>query len=307
MNVAIFSHPDCHLHQNGSLHPDQPGRIDAIFDQLIASGIDPFLVHQQAPKASDEMVTRVHCAHYLDALRANLPNEGIIAIDGDTALSPGSLDAALRAAGAGCAAVDWVMEHNNRAAFAAVRPPGHHAGADQPAGFCLLNNIAIAAKHALEHHGLERIAIIDFDVHHGDGTEAIVGGDERILFGSVFQHPFYPFTGAEEPCDNCLPVPLPAATRGETWREAVQQAWFARLAEFAPQLILISAGFDGHLEDDMGLWGLVEDDYAWLTAQLRTQALESANGRIVSMLEGGYHPGALGRSVTAHLKTLLDI
>ncbi|HHQ69005.1 MAG TPA: histone deacetylase family protein [Halothiobacillaceae bacterium] len=307
MNVAIFSHPDCLEHKNGSLHPDQPGRINAIFDQLIASGIDPFLVHQQAPYADDEAVTRAHCPHYLDALRTNIPTEGIVPLDGDTALSPGSLDAALRAAGAGVAGVDWVMQGENRAAFGAVRPPGHHAGPDQPAGFCLLNNIAIAARHAQAVHQIKRIAIIDFDVHHGDGTEAIVGGDEQILFCSVFQHPFYPFTGAEEPCTNCLPVPLPAATRGSQWREAIKAAWFAKLAEFAPQLILISAGFDGHLEDDMGQLGLIEDDYVWLTEQLRNQALKSANGRMVSLLEGGYHPGALGRSVTAHLKCLLAI
>lgn len=305
MNLALFSHPDCLLHDNGSWHPEQAMRVEAIQDHLIASGLDPWLLHRQAPEATPAQWQRVHPGDYVDILQAHLPDKGIVSLDGDTALAPGSVKAALRAAGAGVAAVDWVTTGRDLRAFCAVRPPGHHAGARRPAGFCLLNNVAVAAKHALAAHGLSRVAIIDFDVHHGDGTEAIVGGDERILFCSAFQHPFYPYSGADTPFDNCLPVPLPAGTDGVRWREAVADAWFGPLADFAPELILISAGFDGHLEDDMSQWTLVEDDYAWLTTALVRQAEQSAAGRVVSMLEGGYEPGALARSVVAHLKALM--
>jgi acetoin utilization deacetylase AcuC-like enzyme len=310
MNLAFITHPDCLLHSNGAHHPEQAGRIEAIQDQLIASGLDPWLVHLEAPLVTRDDLLLAHTPQMIDLIFTHAPNEckgaGIVTLDGDTAMNAHTLPAALRAAGSGICAVNWVLERADRRAFCAIRPPGHHASRSRPAGFCLFNNVAIAALHALERHGLERVAIIDFDVHHGDGTEDIVAGDARILFCSSFQHPFYPHSGTPAPADNCLPVPLPAGTDGTRWRKAVAEAWFARLHAHAPQLILISAGFDAHRDDDMASFALVEDDYAWLTQELLKLANQYAGGRIVSMLEGGYEPHALARSVLAHLRVMND-
>lgn len=305
MNLAFITHPACLLHSNGPLHPENEGRINAIQDQLIASGLDPWLTHLDAPQATREDLLLAHDARLIDLVFSRSPHEGMVSLDGDTAMNPHTLDAALHAAGSGVRAVNWVLEQPERRAFCAIRPPGHHASRAHSAGFCIFNNIAIAALHALERHGLERVAIIDFDVHHGDGTEDIVASDERILFCSSFQHPYYPHTGIPPKADNCLPAPIPAGTTGTVWRESVSAAWFERLRAHAPQLILISAGFDAHREDDMSLIGLVEDDYAWITGELIKIANASSHGRIVSMLEGGYEPHALARSVTAHLRSMM--
>lgn len=306
MNLAFISHPACLLHSNGPLHPENAGRINAILDHLIASGLDPWLVHLDAPEATRDDLLLAHDARLIDRVFSLSPREGMVSLDGDTAMNPHTLSAALRAAGSGLRAVDWVLEQPERRAFCAIRPPGHHASRTHSAGFCIFNNIALAALHALERHGLERIAIIDFDVHHGDGTEEIVAGDERILFCSSFQHPFYPHKGIPPLADNCLPVPLAAGTTGPVWREAVDAAWFAALREHRPQLILISAGFDAHREDDMSHLGLVEDDYAWITREALRLAEPHASGRIVSMLEGGYETRVLARSVAAHIRGLME-
>ncbi|MGK0673318.1 MAG: histone deacetylase family protein [Halothiobacillaceae bacterium] len=306
MNLALITHPDCLRHSNGPHHPEHAGRLTAILDHLIATGFDPWLVHLEAPQAMREDLLLAHEARFIDRLFELAPATGMVEIDGDTAMNPYTLAAALRAAGSGIAAVDWVLEQAGRRAFCAIRPPGHHAGRARSAGFCLFNNIAIAARHALERKGLTRVAIVDFDVHHGDGTEDIVAGDPRILFCSSFQHPFYPHSGIPPKAGNCLPVPLPAGTVGAAWREAVAASWFDRLDAHAPQLIFVSAGFDGHREDGMSLFGLVEDDYAWLTGELIRIAARHGKGRIVSMLEGGYAPHALARSVAAHLRALMD-
>ncbi|MFZ5466516.1 MAG: histone deacetylase family protein [Pseudomonadota bacterium] len=306
MNLALITHPDCLRHSNGPHHPENAGRLEAIQDHLIATGLDPWLVHLGAPQATREDLLLAHDARYVDRLFELAPATGMVEIDGDTAMNPYTLPAALRAAGSGIAAVDWVLEQAGRRAFCAIRPPGHHAGRARSAGFCLFNNIAIAARHALGRHGLERVAIIDFDVHHGDGTEDIVAGDPRILFCSSFQHPFYPHTGTPPKAGNCLPVPLPAGTAGPAWREAVAASWFDRLDAHAPQLILVSAGFDGHREDDMSHFALVEDDYAWITGEVVRIAARHGDGQVVSMLEGGYAPNALARSVAAHLRALMD-
>jgi acetoin utilization deacetylase AcuC-like enzyme len=228
-------------------------------------------------------------------------------LDPDTAMCPGTLRAALRAAGAGIHATDLVLSGQASNAFCSVRPPGHHAEFGRAMGFCFFNNIAVAARHALEVHGLERVAIIDFDVHHGNGTENIVAGDERMLMVSIFQHPFYPYSGDKPLAGNLCNVPLPAGTRGEGFREAVSTRWLPRLEEFAPQMLFISAGFDAHYEDDMASLGLVEADYAWVTTQLLKFAQVHCQGRIVSMLEGGYALSALGRSVTEHVRALAEL
>ena len=308
MNLAYITHPDCLLHSNGLIgglpHPENERRLTEIQDHLIAQGLEPWLVHLMAPEATKEQLCLAHERAYVEDVFQNAPEVGGFLYDQDVVIMPHTLPAARHAAGSGIAAVEWVMAQPNRRAFCAIRPPGHHAGRRNAAGFCLFNNAAIACYHALTNAGLDRIAIVDFDVHHGDGTEDIVAGDERILFCSSFQHPFYPYTGVPPSADNCLPVPLPQGTRGDTWRTAVSAAWFKQLEAFAPQLIVISAGFDGHLLDDMGGWGLVEADYEWLTHVLVEIANRHAEGRIISLLEGGYELHALARSVGAHITAL---
>jgi len=310
MTAAIISHATCALHDNGhSYHPECAERLDAINNQLITSGVDWITHHYDAQTATKDQLLRAHKAHYIEQIFASAPSDAMsIDLDGDTSMNQHSLAAALLAAGAATQAVDLVMDNTNQQqhAFCMVRPPGHHAGRAHSAGFCIFNNIAIAAQHALAAHGLERVAIIDFDVHHGDGTEDIVQGDERILFCSSFQHPFYPYRGADTQAANILNIPLPAGTASTTWREAVQQQWLPALARFQPELILISAGFDSHLEDDMGGFKLVEADYVWITEELCQLAKRYSNGRIVSCLEGGYDFSSLGRSVAAHVKMLAE-
>jgi acetoin utilization deacetylase AcuC-like enzyme len=228
-------------------------------------------------------------------------------LDADTAINAHTWQAALRSAGAALAATDAVIAGDLENAFCAVRPPGHHALHNQAMGFCFFNNVAVAAKYAVERHGLKRVAVVDFDVHHGNGTEDILAGDDRVLMVSFFQHPFYPHSGTENPAANMLNIPVPAYTKGMDVRELVETYWVPRLEEFKPEMIFISAGFDAHREDDMGQMGLTEQDYAWITDRIRTIALRHAKGRIVSCLEGGYSLSALGRSVEAHLRVLADL
>lgn len=307
MNLAFFS-PDAGLeHDNGPGHPECPERLAAIRDQLVAGGLDPWLVHREALPASRADLRRVHAEGYVNTVLQHVPEGERVMLDGDTALSPGSMEAALTAAGAGIGAVDWVMQGPGRRAFCAVRPPGHHARADRAAGFCLFNNIVIAARHAQARHGIERIAIVDFDVHHGDGTESLVAGDPSILFASAFEHPAYPGTGAAPLADNCLNVPVAGGSSSEQWRTAVEAAWFDALDAFAPELVLVSAGFDAHREDELSRLALSEDDYAWITARIVELAERHTQGRVVSLLEGGYALHALGRSVATHLRVLGDL
>ena len=305
--LGFISHYECHDHDAGDLHPDAPVRLEAITNQLIASGMDYVLRHYDAPRASRVDLERVHDRDYLDRVYAMAPGPGAppVEIDGDTVMSPGTLAAAEHAAGAGVLAVDLVIRGEANPVFCAVRPPGHHAVRGQAMGFCLFNNIAVAAAHAMEVHGLERVAIVDFDVHHGNGTEDIFKADKRVLFCSSFQHPFYPFTGHEKETDNLVDVPLPAGTDGPAFRQAISDHWLPHLDAFAPQMVLISAGFDAHVADDMSTLALTDDDYGWLTGELVKVARTHAEGRIVSMLEGGYEPHALARSVIRHLDVLL--
>jgi acetoin utilization deacetylase AcuC-like enzyme len=307
MSTAYLSHPDCLRHEMGPHHPECPQRLQAIEDQLILSRIDCYLTRIDPPLATEDQLALVHTREYIESIKAHVPTSGHYAIDGDTSMNPHTWQAALRSAGGAIAAVDAVMNGEVRNAFTCLRPPGHHAEPHQAMGFCFFNNIAIAAKYALEHHGLERVAIIDFDVHHGNGTEAAFKNDSRVLMCSYFQHPFYPYSGADSHLPNMVNVPLPAYSNGSAVRELVDVMWLPRLREFKPQLILISAGFDAHREDDMGQMALVEADYAWITSQLMKIAHETAHDRIVSCLEGGYNLSALARSVVAHLKELASL
>lgn len=307
MNLAFISHPSCREHRMGAHHPECPERLYAIQDRLIASGMEMLLTHYDAPKAGVEQIARAHDRDYIETIMAAAPQaEDVLAwIDGDTAMNSHTLEAALHAAGAAILGVDLVMGERHHAAFCAVRPPGHHAGRAKGSGFCIFNNVAIGALHALEHHGLERVAIVDFDVHHGDGTEEIVIGDERILFCSSFQHPFYPGTGVDTDAPNVVNLPLPRLTDGAAFKAAVERAWLPRLEDFEPQLIMISAGFDGHIEDDMAQFNLHTADYGWITREIHQLAKRHSQERVVSCLEGGYVLSALGRCVSTHIDELI--
>ena len=291
----------------GAHHPEQPARLSAIEDQLIASGVAPYLARYEAPLATDEHLARVHPLEYVQAIRDAAPSRGTVHLDPDTAMNPHSLQAALRAAGAAVLAVDLILTGKAQTAFCAVRPPGHHACRFRSMGFCIFNNVAVAARHALHAHGLERVAIVDFDVHHGNGTEDIFEGDEQVLMASIFQHPFYPYSGTDNPASNMFNVPLAAGAGTRELREAVTETWLPALDEFRPELVLFSAGFDAHAEDDMAMLRFTDSDYAWVTKQVRVLAERYARGRMASMLEGGYALSALGRSVVQHLRVLAGI
>ena len=314
--TGYFTHRDCWKHEMGPGHPECPERLDAIEDRLLISGLSQVLDRREPPPASLADIELAHHRLHVAALRglSDSLRDEIAAggpthtqIDPDTSLNVSTWDAALRAAGAALAATDAVLAGELENAFCAVRPPGHHACHDHAMGFCFFNNVAVAAKYALERHGLQRVAIVDFDVHHGNGTEDIVAGDERILMVSFFQHPFYPEGGSRSTAGNLVNLPVPAYTRGPQVRELIEHAWIPRLESFAPEMIFISAGFDAHREDDLGQLGLVEQDYAWITQRIKDVARRHAKGRIVSCLEGGYNLSALGRSVEAHIRVLADV
>ncbi|EYC52016.1 deacetylase [Hylemonella gracilis str. Niagara R] len=314
--TAYYTHGDCRKHEMGPDHPECPQRLDAIEDRLIASGLDVALTRVEAPIASLDELELAHERTHIAALRglcATLADDAAAGgpryamIDPDTSMNTATWDAILRSAGAAMAATDAVIAGEFQNAFCAVRPPGHHAMRGKAMGFCFINNVAVAAKYALERHGLRRVAIVDFDVHHGNGTEDIVAGDSRILMASFFQHPYYPHSGEPPSADNMVNIPVPAYTRGLEIRELVDTYWMPRLEAHQPELIFISAGFDSHREDDMGQLGLVEADYAWITERLMEVARRHGKGRIVSCLEGGYNLSALGRSVEAHVRVLADV
>jgi acetoin utilization deacetylase AcuC-like enzyme len=305
MPIAIISHPDCRLHDMGEGHPEQPARLSAIFDRLIASGLEMIVRQLDAPLATREQLERVHERGYVQNVFDRAPADGLVMLDPDTAMGPHTLAAALRSAGAVVHAVDLVMNKEFQAVFCAVRPPGHHAERNRAMGFCFFNNVAVGAAHALAEHGLERVAIVDFDVHHGNGTEHIFETEPRVLFCSSFQHPFYPFTGHETDTPHIVNITMPAGSDGARFREEVERHWLHRLHEFKPQLVLVSAGFDAHAEDDMSHVRLREADFVWITRELKKVADQYADGRIVSTLEGGYNLSALGRSAVAHIDALL--
>jgi len=300
----------------GQGHPECPERLDAIEDRLLSSGVGDALDRREAPQAP---ITDLELAHgrmhvaslrgLTDGLREEIEAGGPhhAQVDPDTSLNVHTWEAALRAAGAALAATDAVIAGELENAFCATRPPGHHACRDQAMGFCFFNNVAIAARYALERHGLKRVAIVDFDVHHGNGTENIVAGDQRILMVSFFQHPFYPVGGARSMASNLVNVPVPAYTKGPEVRELINQQWLPRLEAYRPEMIFISAGFDAHRDDDLGQMGLVEADFAWITQRIKEVAMRHSKGRIVSCLEGGYNLNALALSVEAHIRVLADL
>ena len=314
--TGYFTHRDCWKHEMGPGHPECPERLDAIEDRLLITGVGDALQRCEAPQAAIGDIELAHdrmlvaairglSDQLADDIRAGGPAH--VQIDPDTSMNVHTWNAALRAAGAVIAATDAVLAGEMENAFCAVRPPGHHAERNKAMGFCFFNNIAIAAKYALERHGLKRVAIVDFDVHHGNGTEDIIRGDDRILMVSFFQHPLFPFSGVETPAANTVNLPVPAYTKGMAVRELIEIMWIPRLEAFEPEMIFISAGFDAHREDDMGQMGLVEQDYAWITERIKNVAKRHAKGRIVSSLEGGYNLSALGRSVEAHIRVLADL
>ena len=307
MATAFIHHPDCVLHDMGAHHPESPDRLAAIEDYLLAAGLIQHLVSEAAPKASREQLLRVHDGSHIDSIESASPQRGMVHLDPDTAMNPHTLSAALHAAGAVVRAADMVIRGEAENAFCNVRPPGHHACRGRAMGFCFFNNVAVGAAHALEAHGLERVAIVDFDVHHGNGTEDIFCDDERVLMVSTFQHPFYPYSGTEGRSEKMVNISLAAYSGSAAFREAVENAWLPALHEFAPQMVFVSAGFDAHRDDDMASLGLVEADYAWVTRQIVEIADRYASGRIVSTLEGGYNLPALARSVGAHVRELCSI
>ena len=305
MTTAFITHSSCLLHDMGPYHPESPDRLRAICDQLIAAGVDGHLMHRDAPAATREQLARVHGAAYLDEIEAANPEEGLHYLDPDTALCAHSVEAATHAAGAAVLGVDLVMRGECSTAFCAVRPPGHHAERSRAMGFCVYNNVAVAAAHAMEVHGLSRVAIVDFDVHHGNGTEEIFARDPRVLMVGTFQYPLYPYSGVDPLGPNMHNVPLDPGAGTEELRAAVRDHWLPALEAHRPELVIVSAGFDAHREDPLASLAFTESDYAWITRELVAVAGRHAQGRIVSSLEGGYSLSALGRSVVEHVRVLV--
>jgi acetoin utilization deacetylase AcuC-like enzyme len=302
--TALISHPDCVLHEMGDGHPESPQRLRSVMAALQSSGLARRLLAREARKATNEELERVHGAGYVDAIFEAAPEQGYAFLDPDTSMNTKSLSAALHAAGAVAMATDMVMAGEVSSAFCAVRPPGHHATPRRPMGFCIFNNVAVGALHALEAHGLERVCVLDFDVHHGNGTEDAFHDDPRVMLCSTFQHPYYPYSGADSGNGHIINVPLPAMTDGAGFRAAVERFWMPALERHRPQLVFVSAGFDAHKDDPLAYLKLGDEDYRWVTEKLLEVAREHAGGRVVSTLEGGYNVAALGRCVVEHVAVL---
>jgi len=312
MPVTIISHPDCTAHDMGEGHPESPARMAAIQDQLISSGLEYVVKQVDASPIKKELLELAHTKDYIDSIFSNSPSSGTFELDPDTRMNPSSLSAALLSAGAAINAVDIVMseidtgsEQKNNSVFCATRPPGHHAERDKAMGFCFFNNIAIAAVYAKQKYNLAKVAVVDFDVHHGNGTQEILSDKNGFLFCSTFEHPLYPNSGTEDHPIHIINSPLPANTSGAEFREVIKRDWLPALNKFQPDIIFISAGFDAHIEDEISQVKLTESDYLWVTQQLNQIASQHSNGRIVSVLEGGYYLSSLARSVVAHVKGLI--
>ena len=309
MLPAYITHTDCTRHEMGPGHPECPERLAAIADMLLLRGLLDYMLPVDAPLATEAQLERAHSALHVRRVLDAAPTSGYAAIDPDTCMNPHTAQAALRAAGAAVKATDLVLSGEAASAFCAVRPPGHHAERDAAMGFCFFNNVAVGIRHALDVHGLSRVALIDFDVHHGNGSEDILAGDERVLMCSIFEAGLYPFNGPDarvlKDAPNMVNVGLPPRSGSEAFRAAVTQHWLPALEAFRPELLYISAGFDAHREDDMANLGLVDADYEWVTRQLMDVATRHCRGRVVSCLEGGYVLNPLARSAAAHVKVLI--
>lgn len=303
--LALITHPDCADHEMGPDHPESPARLQVIHRALAATTFAVPVVELIAPAATHEQLCRAHASHYVDELFAIAPKQGYLPLDPDTTMNPATLKAALYAAGAVVLAVDTVLTDQARVAFCYVRPPGHHAEVAKAMGFCFFNNVAVGVMHALRHYGLARVAIIDFDVHHGNGTQAIFQSDARVMYCSSFEHPFYPGYSPAHDNAHLLPVPLPAGTTGRVFRERVAAAWFAKLRAFQPQLIFFSAGFDAHQDDPLADLKLSQEDYVWLTKEIAAIARDCCDGKMISVLEGGYNLDVLASCVPAHVQAMV--
>ncbi len=304
MTVALITHPDCMLHDMGAYHPESPARLKAINDQLIASGLEWLMQHFDAPEVSREQLQRVHDDDYIQTIFDMAPQQGMVEVAPDTSMNPYTLTAALHAAGAVVMGVDKVLRGEIDDVFCSIRPPGHHAEHNRAMGFCFFNNIAVGAAHALAKYNLDRVAIVDFDVHHGNGTEDIFKDNSKVLVCSSFEQPLFPYGDSQSKSANIIYAPVALNSDSDGFRKSIIEAWLPALNAFEPQLILCSAGFDGHKEDEMSYLNLNETDYLWVTQQIKIIANRYAKGRIVSVLEGGYALSALGRSVVAHINGL---
>jgi len=308
VTTLLISHPACLVHDMGEGHPERPDRLRAI-DRVLEGEVFQMLARDVAPRVEIAALARVHPLDYIEAIRAATPARGHVAIDQDTSMNPGTFEAALRSAGGGVFAVDEVMTRKVRNAFVATRPPGHHCETATPMGFCFFNNVAVAARHARAAYGVERVAIMDFDVHHGNGTQHIFWDDPNVMYASTHEMPLYPGTGSigeRGEHDQIVNAPLRAGDAGDTFREAMEAAILPRIGDFAPDLVIISAGFDAHRRDPLANLNFVEADYVWATRKLMEIAQKHCSGRVVSMLEGGYDLDGLARSVAAHVRTLME-
>jgi acetoin utilization deacetylase AcuC-like enzyme len=307
MSTLLISHSACLDHLTPPGHPERPDRLRAV-EQALEDERFQSLAREQAPMAPQEIVALCHPLDYVDAIRNASPDDGMVRLDADTSMSPGSLEAALRAVGGGVLAVDEVMNQKVSNAFVAVRPPGHHAETARPMGFCLFNSAAITARYAQDKYDVERVAIVDFDVHHGNGSQDIFWTDKSVMYCSTHEMPLYPGTGAVNECgefNTIVNAPLRAGDGGDAFREAFETSILPRLRAFKPDFLIISAGFDAHTRDPLANLNLMEADFSWVTKKLMEIADDSAQGRIVSMLEGGYDLQGLSRSVAAHVTALM--
>jgi len=307
LRTAYISHRDCHAHDTGEAHPECASRLSAIEDRFVSTALFDVLRYYDAPEVTEDQLLRVHTPGHLELVRASAPESGYARLDPDTVISPATLPAARRAAGAVVLAADLVMSGEMESAFCGVRPPGHHAESRQAMGFCVYNNIAVGVAHALAAHGVQRAAVIDFDVHQGNGTEEIFSQEPRVLFCSTFQHPFFPYTPLLENAPNRVNVPLDATAKSEQFREAVTGHWLPALEQFKPEIVFVSAGFDAHRDDDMSHVSLTDQDFRWVTEQIVKVAESSASGRIISVLEGGYELNSLARCVETQVRVLMGL